>query len=70
MTGRWRQDHSQPLTFSVYADQCSASVKTAQGKAMPRKACSPKGVNGGQVSATAPEIRTLWPRACTRPQAG
>src|SRR5216684_3395821 len=42
--------------------QSSGSVKTAQGVAMPRRSCSPSGINLVFVSAaTAPEISTLRP---------
>jgi hypothetical protein len=37
----------------------SGGAKTAQGAAMPRKTCSPRGISATVVSAaTAPEIRT------------
>src|SRR5216684_499919 len=42
--------------------QSSGSVKTAQGVTMPRRSCSPSGINLVFVSAaTAPEISTLRP---------
>ena len=67
-----RSPRTDPSIQSDVIDRSSSGrAKTAQGVAMPRKACSPKGISAAVVSAaTAPEISTLRPRVCTALRAG